>query len=79
MVLTTAAFFKPSQTKIKASFALVLTTLTTGTIIIVKDHVSILSVCLSGLLYIGFNLAGLVYATHKLARQTYIQKDRLPK
>lgn len=45
-------------------------TIATGTAIILIKHLSILSVCLSGLLYIGFTVSGLVAASRKLARQT---------
>lgn len=68
--LTTYSYLSPSIAKIKTSYLMVLLTITTGTIIIIRDHLSILSVCLSGLLYIGFTVSGLIAAQAKLAKQT---------
>jgi hypothetical protein len=67
--LTTYSYLSPSVSKIRFSYGLVLLTVASGTAIIIKDHLSILSVCLSGLLYIGFTVSGLVAASHKLAKQ----------
>jgi hypothetical protein len=67
--LTTYSFLSPTMTKIKTSYLMVLLTIVTGTIIIIRDHLSILSVCLSGLLYIGFTVSGLIAAQAKLAKQ----------
>jgi hypothetical protein len=68
--LSTYSFLSPSIAKIRLSYLAVLLTILSGTIIVIKDHLSILSVCLSGLLYVGFTVSGLVGAQHKLARQT---------
>jgi hypothetical protein len=67
--LTTYSYLAPSVTKIRYSYGLVLLTIASGTIIIVKNHLSILSICLSGLLYVGFTVSGLVAASRRLARQ----------
>jgi Ca2+/Na+ antiporter len=69
IVLSTVSLISPSSYRIRASYLFVLGTIATGTIIIIKDHLSILSVCLSGLLYIGFTVSSLVAASHRLARQ----------
>lgn len=68
--MSTYSYLSPSLYKIKSSYGLVLLTIASGTVIIIKNHVSILSVCLSGLLYIGFTVSGLVAAQHKLAKQS---------
>jgi len=66
--MSTYSYLAPSVSKIRYSYGLVLLTIASGTVIIIKNHVSILSVCLSGLLYIGFTVSGLVAAQHKLAK-----------
>jgi hypothetical protein len=67
--MSTYSFISPSLARIRFSFGLVLLTVASGTVIIIKNHLSILSVCLSGLLYIGFTISGLVAASHRLAKQ----------
>jgi hypothetical protein len=67
--LTTYSYMAPSVMKIRYSYGLVLVTIVSGTIIIVKNHLSILSICLSGLLYVGFTVSGLVAASRRLAGQ----------
>jgi hypothetical protein len=67
--MSTYSFLSPSLSKIRFSYGLVMLTLASGTVIIIKNHLSILSVCLSGLLYIGFTVSGLVAASHRLAKQ----------
>jgi hypothetical protein len=69
--LTTYAYVSPSISKIKLSYLMVMLTIASGTAIIIKDHLSILSVCLSGLLYIGFTVSGLIAASRRLARQEH--------
>ena len=69
IVMTTFSFLSPSPGRIRFSYGLVMLTIASGTVIIVKDHLSILSVCLSGLLYIGFTVSGLIAASHRLAKQ----------
>jgi hypothetical protein len=69
IALTTVSYIWPSLSKIRLSFGFVLLTIVSGTIIIVKDHLNIMSVCLSGLFYIGFTVTGLVAANRKLAKQ----------
>lgn len=69
MALSTYSFFFPSTNRIRLSYGLVLATIASGTAIIVRDHLSILSVCLSGLLYVGFTVSWLTAAQRKLARQ----------
>jgi hypothetical protein len=69
--LTTYSYLSPSLAKIRYSYGLVILTIASGTAIIIRDHLSILSICLSGLLYIGFTVSGLIAASHKLAKQTH--------
>jgi hypothetical protein len=67
--LSTYSFISPTDGRIKSAYAMVMLTVLSGTIIIIKDHLSILSVCLSGLLYIGFTVSGLIAAQHRLTKQ----------
>jgi hypothetical protein len=71
IALTTLAFFLPSSLKIKVSSYLVGLTLASGTYIVIAGHLSIKSVCLSGLLYVGFTISGLVLASRRLAHQNH--------
>jgi hypothetical protein len=71
MVMSSFSFLFPSVTRIRLSYGLVLATIASGTAIIIRDHLSILSVCLSGLLYVGFTVSWLVAAQRKLARQEH--------
>jgi hypothetical protein len=70
IIMTTFSFLSPSLPRIRFSYGLVMLTVLSGTVIIIRDHLSILSVCLSGLLYIGFTVSGLIAAGHRLAHQT---------
>jgi hypothetical protein len=69
IAFSTFAFFAPTKDRIRGSYRLVVLTLLSGTIIIIKEHVSLLSVCLSGLLYIGYTVSGLIIASKRLAKQ----------
>lgn len=71
ILMSTFSYVSPSLAKIKFSYGLVLATIASGTVIIIEKHVNILSVCLTGLLYIGFTVSGLIAAQHKLAKQTH--------
>jgi hypothetical protein len=67
--MSTYSLLSPSHAKIRASYFMVLLTILSGTIIIIRDHLSIMSVCLSGLLYVGFTVSSLLAASRRLARQ----------
>ncbi len=69
ILLTTLSLLAPSLKKIRMSYYLVGLTVVTGSYIIVTKHLSIKSVCLSGLLYIGFTVSCLIAASRKLAHQ----------
>lgn len=69
--MSSFSFIAPSLPRIRLSYGLVLATIASGTAIVIRDHSSILSVCLSGLLYVGFTVSGLIAAQRKLARQEH--------
>lgn len=64
---TAFTFFIPSQTKIRISSWLVGLTLASGTLLVVSTHSGLVQACMTGLLYLGFNLAGIIAASRKLA------------
>ena len=67
--MSSLSFLFPSAQRIRSSYGLVLATIASGTAIIIREHLSIVSVCLSGLLYVGFTVSWLTAAQRKLARQ----------
>ena len=73
---TTYVFFTPSRAKLRFSYALVASTLATGTYLVVSTHAPMLQSCMTGLLYTGAVSIGLVSAHKKLASQETISKDR---
>lgn len=60
------AFFAPSKAKIRASYGLVAATLISGTYLVVSTHSPILSSCVTGLIYLGIVMSGILAAQHKL-------------
>ncbi|HET7529186.1 MAG TPA: hypothetical protein VFJ84_03090 [Candidatus Saccharimonadales bacterium] len=69
IVMSSLSLLSPSLSRIRFSYGLVMATIASGTAIVLREHLSIVSVCLSGLLYVGFTVSGLVAARRKLARQ----------
>lgn len=63
------SYFRPSARLMKASYSLVGLTLASGTYLVIAGPAHILSVCLSGLLYIGAVSTSLALARGRLARQ----------
>lgn len=53
LALSVVANFMPTVSKLKASYALAVGTLTSGVLLIVVNHASILRTCLSGILFFG--------------------------
>ena len=70
VLLSSYSFFMPALNKLRITCGLVALTLISGTWLVLATHVPILSGCLSGLVYVGAVLVGLVPARHKLAKQT---------
>ena len=67
-------FFSPSKAKLYGAYALVAATLASGTALVIATHTSLLSVCATGLLYLGVVSAGLIASHRKLAKQAVIDK-----
>lgn len=70
---TTISFFRPSHTKIRASYALIGLTLLSGTYLVVKTQSHMLEACLSGLVYLAFVSAGILIARQKLNQSEGLQ------
>ncbi len=66
--LTSYAFFRPSETLLRASYALVGLTLATGTYLVYLHPSRMIQACSSGLMYLGLVTVGIVAARHRLAQ-----------
>jgi hypothetical protein len=77
IAMTSFSLISPSAQRLRISYWFVILTVVSGTVIIIKDHLSILSVCLSGLLYIGFTVSGLIAASHRLAKQPQSLENKM--
>lgn len=53
LILSVVANFMPSRDKLRVSYALAVGTLTSGVLLIVINHASLLRTCLSGILFFG--------------------------
>jgi hypothetical protein len=62
-------YLSPSKAKIYGAYALVAATLTSGTALTIATHAALLSVCMTGLLYLGVVSAGIIAAHKKLAKE----------
>ena len=63
---TTYLFFAPSKLKFYVSYALIGLTLVSGTMLVLASHSPLLSSCVTGLLYVGLVLAGVLAAHRRL-------------
>lgn len=60
-------FFLPSQSKLKASYILVMATIASGTYLVLSKPAHMIEACVMGLLYLAFVSLGIVSTRHKLA------------
>ena len=67
LVFTTFLYFKPSKSKIYASYTLIGLTLGTGTILILLHPASLSKTWMSGLIYFAVTILGTILASQKLA------------
>lgn len=63
---TTFLYLKPTKGKLFTSYTLVGLTLTSGTYLVITNPAHLASACVTGLIYTGFTLAGIVSARRKL-------------
>ncbi|MGB4758982.1 MAG: hypothetical protein WBP26_02905 [Candidatus Saccharimonadales bacterium] len=81
IVFATAAYIKPSKTKVTASYSLIGGTIASGTVLVIASHSAILKSCVSGLVYLAFVGALAILAQYKLNLQKQKQptkKDDIP-
>ena len=63
-------YLSPSQIKLKAANAFVGLTVISGTVLVINLKTGLVRACMTGLLFVGFSLAGIIAAQHKLAAAT---------
>lgn len=63
-------FLSPSKSKIYGTYAFIAATVASGTALTLVTHASLLSVCMTGLLYLGATSAGIIAAYKKLAKES---------
>jgi hypothetical protein len=65
---STYVFFRPSQLKLRTSYALVFLTVVSGSILLVLNPKSLAQVCYTGLAYLTVVFAEILFARHKLSK-----------
>lgn len=70
LVLSAAANFMPSSRKLRASYGLAAGTLTSGLLLIVINHASVLRTCLTGIVFFG-----IVSILNETARQKLVPEE----
>lgn len=60
---------QPSRPKIRLSYGLISATILSGSYIVINTKAQLAPACLTGLIYLAVNLAGLVLARRRLANQ----------
>lgn len=66
--LATYVLFKPSKNTLYVTYALIASTLVTGTYLVISSSSHLVQSCLTGLVYIGVVSIGVVTAHVKLSR-----------
>ena len=69
LIYTGYAFLSPSKAKIYGSYGFIAATLISGGILTYASHSPLLSVCVTGLLYLGIIGAGILAAKRKLSKE----------
>jgi hypothetical protein len=62
-------FLSPSRAKINKTYGFIAATLLSGTILAIVSKAALLSVCVSGLLYLGITAVGIYASYKKLAKE----------
>ncbi len=66
-VFTLYTYLLPSQALLRVSSYLIGLTLVTGTVLVVNLKANLVRSCMTGLIFIGFSLAGIFASRYKLA------------
>ena len=64
---TAYVFFYPSQSKLRGSYLLLALTIVTGTYLVIAKPSNLTQICVTGLVYIGVMLAGILVVRRKLS------------
>jgi len=67
IIFTTVVYVKPSENKLRVSFALAAFTLISGTYMILKSPAHLVQSCITGIIYIGVVTLFILLAKRKLA------------
>jgi hypothetical protein len=70
LVVTTAAYFRPSKALLRTAYTLAGLTLASGTYLTIISPAHIVQTCITGLVYFVFVTFGIVSARKKLAVET---------
>jgi hypothetical protein len=70
LIYTGYVYLSPSKHKIYGASALIAATLISGTVLVFATHASLISACMTGLLYLGITSIGLAAAYKKLAQES---------
>lgn len=74
VVLAIFAHIAPSQLRLRLAAALLVSTILSGSYLVITMHTGMLSACTMGLFYTSGMLAALLSSRHKLALQAAINK-----
>ena len=65
---TAYLYFAPSRAKLRISYGLLAGTIGTGTYLVISTHAPMLQSCMTGLIFVGTSLFGILLARRKLAK-----------
>ena len=69
VIASTASYLSPSKARLRLTYGLTLLTLGSGTYLVWSTRSPLLSSCITGLIYLGVVLSGVLGAWRKLARE----------
>ena len=69
VIFTAYVAWKPTESKLKTSYALIAATLYTGTDLVISSHQPLTQSCLTGLGYLAISGLGIFLAKRRLALQ----------
>lgn len=70
LAATTFAYFSPSNVALRVSYALIASTLLSGTYLAVTSPAHMVQVCISGLTYVAVATVGVIAARRKFVART---------
>jgi hypothetical protein len=66
LVFSGLTYFSPSKNRLKISYALIASTLASGTYLVISLHTNIFSACISGLAYLAFVTSATIFTYRKV-------------